>query len=659
MAQFNENIKIVAPNPIDDRYKSLRTSAGAQLPYSGTSEVLGATGIPTAQRYIGQTVLVQTGATSPVEYWFQNNITTLVEKKYASEQLVGDFITGATNLGYFSGKTGIQIIDLAFGFSPYGGSYVSEYNNYFLDTTNTIRLGPVTHNGINRRGYVHALGTYSWIFSKTTGTWVVINGDASENVDASTGAPLFTSLYTQAVWTPPSAPPSGATGINVIGVLTTGSTLTIGSPIFAYKENQDLHLRTIKSNTPEFLTINYDGNFINFSGVSSVVTGANVGTGVGKVFKQKTGTTLQFRTIEGTGDTAVYQVGDRILISATGSITGTTAGANVGTGVDVFKSKTGTTLQFRRITGSGGTTVTQSGDSVIVNAGKYNLASPSAIPVGGICAGTALTGKTSFQLWEELLVPELCGTVTEPSVSSVGLSVSGLREIDENISQTVTINFSRGLINPQYCSITPYRSTGANAYCFCGSDMPSGFQACTALSASAIDASYDILIGAQTWGGCARRNAGNAALSSKGNEYCAALTSGYTNVGSNSIVGVYPLWATCSTIGTLSKISPLYAMDTSSYVQVTLATESGGNKQKFEIPCAWIGVPTNNPLTGVRTYVSVANAWCYLNGATAACSLTEWNATPASETVQGNSVGYCQYTFNGIDRATTCIRLEF
>jgi len=36
--QYNENIKIAAPAPLDKRYLSNRTSFGAQMPYSATTE---------------------------------------------------------------------------------------------------------------------------------------------------------------------------------------------------------------------------------------------------------------------------------------------------------------------------------------------------------------------------------------------------------------------------------------------------------------------------------------------------------------------------------------------------------------------------------------------------------------------------------------------
>jgi len=656
---FGDNFNIAGPLPIDERYFN------GLVPYTGTSQVFSL--IIEGERYLGLTVLINGLETDyeHKEYWFKDDVTTLIEKKYASEQVIGDFITGATNLGYFSGQTGIQIINLALGFGSYNGDYISEYNNYYLESsTNTIRLGAPVHDGPLRRAYVNTLNTYSWIFSDI-GTWVVINGDAALNVDTSTGAPVFNSLYTEETWIAGSSPISGTTGINVIGSLTTGTTLTLGNPIYNDKANQDLHFRTIINKTPEFLNINYDGNFINFSGVSSVITATNYGSGTG-VYSGKTGTNLKFRTLIASGDTTITTKSDGKLIiysSSDGSANALTGATSIGTGIEIFSGITDRNMHFRSIVGTGDTIVTTDGERIIVDSsgsgGEYNLASPSAIPVGGIPSGTVLTGKTSFELWEELLVPELCGSVVEPNVTSIGLSYSGLVEIDCNISQTVTINFSRGSISPQYDSITPYRSDGANAYCFCGTGIPlSGFQACTALSASQTVPSYDVVIGTQTWGGCTRYDSGNAALSNKGNEYCAALSSGCTNIGSNSIVGVYPLFATTSTIAPPLTQQALQNMSTANNIQVNLVTESGGNKQKFEIPCAWLGIPTSRVLKGVCQWNTVSSAWEYPGG-TCTTSLTLWTPSSASETVQGNSVGYCQYTYNSVDRSAVCIRLVF
>ena len=293
--------------------------------------------------------------------------------------------------------------------------------------------------------------------------------------------------------------------------------------------------------------------------------------------------------------------------------------------------------------------------SQISSGGTYDLQSPAAICVGGICVGTVLTGKTAFQLFEELLVPELYGVIIGPSIG-IGLSASNLYEIGCTVSQTVTGTFNRGSINPQYCSLSPYRSGCANAYSFTGSGMPAGFQACTSSSASKTNTGYTVIIGTQSWGVCTRYDAGCPALGSKGTQYCAALISGCTSAASGSIIGVYPLYGTTVTISTLTK-QTLVAMGTSP-VQLNVVTESGGNKQKFEISCAWLGAPTNKPLLGVCQYNTVSAQWEYPGG-TEATSLALWTCSASSETVQGNLIGYCQYTYNGVDRSAVCIRLVF
>lgn len=284
----------------------------------------------------------------------------------------------------------------------------------------------------------------------------------------------------------------------------------------------------------------------------------------------------------------------------------------------------------------------------------YNLSSPSVIPLGGICSGTVLTGKTTVQLFEMLLVPELCGTVTAPSIG-IGLTASGLYEIGCTISQTVTGTFSRGSISPQYCSVSPFRSGCAISYDFTGCGMTSGFQACALSSASQTNGSYSVIIGTQSWGVCTCYNAGSPALGSKGTQYSAALIAGCTSAASNSIVGVYPLFGTTVNITTLTSQS-LVNMSTGNNIQINLVADSSPNKQKFEIPCAWLSAP--RPLIGICQWNTVSSQWEYPGGS-AASSLNLWACTSASETVQGNLIGYCRYTYCCVDRSSVCIRLAF
>jgi len=835
MAQFNENFIIASPNPADRRYLSLRTLGGSQLPYSSVTEVYNVV-IP-AVRYSGQTVLIRTGGTN-VEYWFKNGVanSNLIEKKYDSTLPLADYVTGGTNLGFFSGYTGVQTLPIDHLLdSNYDGNYRSLYNYYYRGTDGKIHIG-VPNDGIEKRGYVKTtpLPVTSWIWNEYIGDasvgWMPIMGNIANQVGTFQPSVLYyppSIPYTATSWNTGSAYNNGSNLVvnTVLGSLTTGTTLTIGGPPFAFMEHNNLHFRTIMTQTPNTLAVSYTEPFINLSGATFGASGNNLGIGA-EVYKNTTiagsNSILNFRTLVGSGGTHVHEVGDYIYIESSGGSgsgisynfigSGATKVTTIGNNVYIYSPsgnsesiskiitqpshpfnpgevvgfsggtynqpiadgtyngeiigltskyidantfevtqagfvsgltglvasttyflsaivagqltateptgntqiskaviiatsttsgwvlpypgyyitsgvtlswnnlqnkpqwlsantlnefQTGHTHSYINLTnkptfiGSGNTVVIPSGNSYIIfssgASSLYNLASPSAIPLGGMCVNTVLTGKTAFQLFEELLVPELCGTITPPSIG-IGLSASGLYEIGCTVSQTVTGTFSRGCINPQYCSLSDKRSGCANAYDFTGCGMPVGFQTCTSASASQTNPSYTVSAGTQSWGVCTRYDAGCAALGSKGNQYCAALVSGCTSAASNSIVGVYPLFATTSNITTLTS-QALQNMSTANNIQINLCGEVNPDKQKFEIPCAWLSAP--RPLTGVRTWVGVASAWCYLNGGTPTSSLSEWTPSPAIETVQGNSIGYCQYTFNGIDRSATCIRLEF
>jgi len=232
------------------------------------------------------------------------------------------------------------------------------------------------------------------------------------------------------------------------------------------------------------------------------------------------------------------------------SITGAT---NIGSGETVYSGSTNRDLKFYSICGSGGTEVQKVGNEIIINTPTstasqlYSGDTPSAVDLCGINIGYELTGKTVSCILQDLLVPELCGTVTEP-FTTISLTCSGIAEIGDSFSQTISADFNRGCIDPQYCSVSDKRSAGANAYKYTGSGMPTTFQLCTAGTASENITTYNVISGVQTWGVCTRYDAGQAALGSKGTEYCAALTSGCTTQDTASITGILPwYWGTNST----------------------------------------------------------------------------------------------------------------
>jgi len=247
------------------------------------------------------------------------------------------------------------------------------------------------------------------------------------------------------------------------------------------------------------------------------------------------------------GFTAYTATTQPILDSA---ITGAT---NNGTGTPIYSGESNNNLQFNTIVGSGGTNIQKIGDNIVISSSTstegqlYVGESPSAVNLCGITIGYELTGKTVSCILQDLLVPELYGTITAPSIG-INLTYSGILEIGCNISQTVTGNFNQGCINPQYCSVSDKRSGLPNAYSFTGTGMPVPFQLCTNLSASENIASYNVVSGVQTWGVCTRYDAGYPALGSKGTEYCAALNSGCTSQTTASITGILPwYWGTSAT----------------------------------------------------------------------------------------------------------------
>ena len=459
---LSDNIKVSAPKPIDSRYLNV---TGGTYP----SACVVCTSIPVGERYLGLTVLVKSGA-SNVEYWFKDNVNTLIEKKYDTVVPFSDYLTGASSMGDYVQCSGIQRLVLV-GFGGSGGvddCFYSQNNNYFVDCSGYVRIGEYPHRGPVRRAYVNSARTWSWIFNAGTGSWIETNYDITTRVSCTISCD-YVSLYNNVLWTGYTT--TGGTSVTPSGTLSSGCTVIYGAPVYSCLEKQDAHFRSIVSDTPNLLGVSYDEYYVRLSGTTAVLRGENIGTGE-DVFAESisSGTTLYFKRLRGSGNTQVTTVGDSVVIftSLSGGTTYITGATNIGSsgGTGVFDSRDDVTLQFRNLVGSGDTSVSLSGDSIVIytDAGEdtYNLSSPAAICVGGICVGTVLTGKTAFELFEELLVPELCGSITAPSLS-IGLICTGCKEIGTVISQTVTGTFSRGAINPQYCSGSPVISGCVNA----------------------------------------------------------------------------------------------------------------------------------------------------------------------------------------------------
>ncbi|MFA5366461.1 MAG: hypothetical protein WC333_00860 [Dehalococcoidia bacterium] len=380
-----------------------------------------------------------------------------------------------------------------------------------------------------------------------------------------------------------------------------------------------------------------------------------------------TGSTLTFALYDhvkdvtaGTGITVTTITGTHIisLNAATQAtlavaITGVT---NSGGGESVYSGTSGHNIILNTIIGSGNTSVSKVGNEIVIftSGGTeiYDLASPSICATGGMCVGTVLTGKTAIQILQEILVPELCGVLTPPSFSTTLAASTTYYEIGCTIpSLSVCGTFNRGCINPQYMSTSDKRVGCATCYVYTGAQV-AGTYITSACTISQPVTSYVVIGTPEVWGITVCYSAGVQPLGQNGTPFNSACPAGSLS-DSKTICGVYPIFATTSAIGTMTKQS--YVAMTTTPVTLILVAESGGLKDRFEIPNAWTG----NPLKCICTYNTFSSAWEW-EGGSGAASLTTWTPSVSSETLCCGSAPYCLYTYNGACRlTTTCIRLVF
>lgn len=456
---LNDNIKINAGKPSESKYLNTGNTA-----YTSPAAVCAA--IPVPERHVGLTVLVVSGSVN-AEYWFRENVTTLIPKTVDIDIPEGNFITGATNLGYFSGTTGVQRLNISSSISypDYDGYYCSLYNYYYWGTDNKIHIG-APNDGIPKRGYIkNELPVKSWIWNDGGGSnlnstgWILADGDVTQTIGATpTGYGVYYDNvtcypFTASTWTTTcSNGGAQATVVALFGSLLTGTTIAIGARPYAYEDENKLHFRTIISDTTGLIKVWDDEANIHISGASAVLSATNEGTGE-NIFLGQTGTTLYFKRIRGSGDTTVSTVGESIIVhtiassGGTGTLTGAT---NIGTGIGVYDSLSGNTLQFNSLLGSGGTTVSYAGDgeTIIINTTVDDtLLTGSTNPV----ANSAITTVIN-QILDVIAVPP---TYYAPTVS-----------LTPAITQTVEMGTTLGSFTADI-TFTQCDAGAANGYELC------------------------------------------------------------------------------------------------------------------------------------------------------------------------------------------------
>jgi hypothetical protein len=282
-----------------------------------------------------------------------------------------------------------------------------------------------------------------------------------------------------------------------------------------------------------------------------------------------------------------------------------------------------------------------------------SLPTSSTVPysVGGINAGTALTSLNQQHIsiiLDRLLFPAISPTYVNPSYS-LTVSPNSLQEISSSINISLTGNFNRGGIYQPWSdnSFQNYRAGASTQYNFYNTQIGSINQAGSVYSYN----NYITIIGYNNFNSAVTYSAGPQPLDNFGNATGSIYPAG-TLTNSTSYEGVYPIYATTVDVSTATK-QGLISMLNGNNIQLTLAAESGGNKQAFWLPNAWISSPTNRPLVGVYYFNTVSGQFDTTN------KIGDFNTSSASFTIQGNTIAYTKYTYNGVTRGSILIKLNF
>jgi len=330
-------------------------------------------------------------------------------------------------------------------------------------------------------------------------------------------------------------------------------------------------------------------------------------------------------------------------------------GSGSGQDIEIKDNGTSITSKVKDIDFVGtGVTVTGAGannENITVTIsgglGSYTNATPTPQPFPGnspfdnIPSGATFTNETFEAMMNKMLYPTLNPALTAPSAL---LSISPgatFQEIGADIPVTLNATFNQGSISPQYTSASNKRSGLPNTYNFNGTGVSP--VSSTSLAESATTGPYTILAGANTWTNSVSFDAGVMPKDSVGGDFDppGALSAGTTSTISKTITGVFPVFATTTSISTMTKQS-LVSM--SGYATVSLVAESfaSADRQTVDIPIAGGGQAGWSTINIVQFFNTFSNQW-------GASALTDWTQSATTHEVptgSGNIINYTRFTNN-------------
>lgn len=215
------------------------------------------------------------------------------------------------------------------------------------------------------------------------------------------------------------------------GEVNTASNVGVtGADVFKAKVVQDLTFRKLKAGAGMTITEGTDEiEFVANAGVGEANDGTNVGSGTGEVFKIKTGTNLEFKRLQAGSGISIVNNANEIVITNTGGGGGGEANtaSNVGTGIGVFKQKNVVDFELRSVLAGTGIGVSLVGDDVVIE----NTQTPGSTDLVGLTDTTivspandeVLTYNSTSSKWENKVATG-GGSITTEGSFSLGAGAS-------------------------------------------------------------------------------------------------------------------------------------------------------------------------------------------------------------------------------------------
>lgn len=204
-----------------------------------------------------------------------------------------------------------------------------------------------------------------------------------------------------------------------------GSNLGAGEVVFKQKSGTDLQFKTIVAGSNVTLTPGTDTLTISATDTGETNTASNVGIGEG-VFKQKTGANLEFKSLIAGANVTITPSADALTISSTDTGEVNTASNLGATGEGVFAQKSGVDLQFKKLKPGSNITFSSDTESITINgsAGGGGGGSLTWEKIGSLSPSNESQDGIKLEAFDYLDTQEIFLTLNVPSNYTAGNQIT-------------------------------------------------------------------------------------------------------------------------------------------------------------------------------------------------------------------------------------------